>query len=583
MKMQHGRSSLLMVLLLATVVLVVTVRVRIIGDNGVAWQGAINSDGEGYVAYLNGLIIHGDLRSAEAAEQHFTPAGHRHVIQYYAGTALLQAPFFFIAHVVQSASGSVQDKGYELPYQLAIIVSSLFYFILGLHFTRLTLSALGLADRTVALTLLIIALGTGLPYYAIISPAMSHVYGFAAIAWCMYEARRAWTDRPYAPERLMLALAITLLIRPTHVLIIPLLPVVAYGDGKRVLSWIRHQRPAPWFRAALIGTAVLLIQPLAWHAQCGQWWVDPYATEGFHWLQPRIWSVLFGARKGLFFYWPLLLLLLPGIWFLFRNRKDTGLSFAIGLIVIIYLTSTWWSWYYGHGYGMRPFLDLLPLMAVPIGLCIRYLPKRSMPAASVAISVLVGLQVFQSWQYHVGIIHPFNMDREKYRMIFMNPSVEMSGRIGWANMASPYAPHGMEVLKTAHLKEPFTGRDTLHLDTAKAFSPAITLSAAELPQGRTLWVDVSVERSASSIGASNTVDMVYTLRHNGKDRAYGAFPLNDIRSDDDRPWRRWKHGFLIPAARSGEELVVYLWQHGNGTVLIRDLNITISAVRERPE
>jgi len=441
---------------------------------------------------------------------------------------------------------------------------------------------LGLTDRIVALTLMVLVLGTGLPYYAIISPAMSHVYAFAAIAWCTYEARRAWTDRPFAPERLALAVSITLLIRPTHALIIPLLPVVVWGDGRNVLHWIRSQRPAPWLRAAVMGTAVLLIQPLAWHAQSGLWWVDPYATEGFHWSQPRIWSVLFGGRKGLFFYWPLLLLSLPGIWFLFRRRKDIGISFAIGLSVIIYLTSTWWSWYYGHGYGMRPLLDLLPLLAVPIGLSLQSIPGRLMHGATAATVALMGLQVFQTWQYHVGIIHPFNMDREKYSMIFLNTSREASGLFGWANMAAPYAPHGMEVLKAAHLTDPSTGSDTLRLDTTQAYSPAITLSGAELPAGRTLWVEVSVERRAYTIGASNTVDLVYTLRSQGQDRAYASYPMNDIRLDDDRPWRRWNHAFLIPAARPGEELVVYLWQHGEGSVLIRDLHITVSAVRDRP-
>jgi len=191
------------------------------------------------------------------------------------------------------------------------------------------------------------------------------------------------------------------------------------------------------------------------------------------------------------------------------------------------------------------------------------------------------LQVFQSWQYHMGIIHPFNMDREKYGLTFLDHSAEAHGRVGWANMAPPYAPYGMEELKESPLTDPATGSDTLRLDPAQAFSPAITLSGAELPEGRTLFVNVTVERRALVRGASNTVDLVYTLRSKGKDRAYTAYPMNDIRLDDDRTWRTWKHGFVVPPAQQGEELVVYFWQHGSGTVLIRGAHIKVSAVRDR--
>ena len=576
-----ARWSRATVLLVAACTFIMALSVRIIGGDGEAWRSAINSDGEGYVAYLTGLVVHGDLREADGSAQHFTPAGDDRVIQYSAGTALLQAPFYLVAHLVHHATGAQASSGLELPYQLAIVIAAWFYLTLGLFLTRSVLLAVGISDHATALSLLILALGTGLPYYTIISPAMSHVYAFAAVAWCMYEARRAWTGQRFAPERLAAALAIAMLIRPTHALIIPLLPVVALGDGRSLAHWVRHQRVFAWFRAMLIGVGLLLLQPLVWHAQCGLWWVDPYATEGFHWWQPRIWSVLFGARKGFFFYWPLMLLTIPGTWIMFRRNRLIGSLFLLNLLIIVYMTSAWWSWYYGHGYGMRPLLDLLPLLSVPIGLSLQAAPVRSTPYVTGGIVLLLGLQVFQSWQYHMGIIHPFNMDREKYGLIFLDHSAEAHGRVGWANMAQPYAPYGMEVLKESPLTDPATGSDTLRLDPAQAFSPAITLSGAELPKGRTLFVDVTVERRALVRGASNTVDLVYTLRSKGKDRAYTAYPMNDIRLDDDRTWRTWKHGFVVPPAQQGEELVVYFWQHGSGTVLIRGAHIKVSAVRDR--
>ena len=581
------KPSLFVILLAGILCSMGLVRYRFIGDDGQAWRQTVNSDGEGYYAYLTGAFLEGDPSKAQADSAHFTPAGSGRVIQYYGGTALLEAPFFLAARAWSIASGDMDQKAKGFPYQLSIALASLFYLLLGLWLMRKLLIGLAIPEKVIALTLLIIALGSGLLYYAIMIPGMSHVYGFAMIAWTLVEARRAWAGRSFGIQRTSAVFALTLLIRPTHALILLALPLVALADRKPLWPWVREQGLARWLWAALIGVAILMFQPLLWYWQCGLWWVNSYAGEGFDLAHPHIWSVLFGARKGFFFYWPLLLLLFPGLALITWRRPFVGWSTLLSLCLITYVTSSWWSWYYGYGYGMRPLLDILPVLAIPIAVGIAAGRSKMRKAVFWCAIPFLALQIFQSWQYVDGIIHPFNMDREKYAMIFLRSGDRWRNLFGWAYMAPPYAPKGMEVVFDGQVSAPTdTMRETdptsasqIILGPDGHFSPAVALRPPQLPVGETIYVELSCHRKAVERGASDSAELVYSLRRNGQDRVYTAFPLNDIKGLDDRNWRYWRYAFTVPPAKPGEELVIYVWQPRNAVVMLKDLRVKVSAVR----
>lgn len=581
------RRSLLVILLAGILCTTGLVRYRLIGDDGQAWHQTVNSDGEGYYAYLTGAFLEGNPSKAQADSAHFTEAGTGRVIQYYCGTALLEAPFFLAAHAWSIASGGTDPLAKGFPYQLSIALASLFYLLLGLWLLRRLLIGLAIPENVVALTLLIILLGTGLLYYVIMTPGMSHVYGSAMIAWTLVEARRAWTGGSFGIQRTSAAFALTLLVRPTHALILLALPLVALADRRPLWPWVREQGLEKWLWAALIGAAILMLQPLLWYWQCGLWWVNSYAGEGFDWAHPHIWSVLFGARKGLFFYWPLLLLIFPGLVLITWRRPFIGWSALLSLGLITYVTSSWWSWYYGYGYGMRPFLDITPVLAIPIAVGIAAVQSKVRKLVFWCALPFMALQVFQLWQYVDGIIHPFNMDREKYAMVFLRSEDRWRNLFGWAYMAPPYAPNGMEFLFDERLIGPTdtiggsgpTSAALITLGPNEHFSPAVTLQQPQLPINETMYVELSCHRKAVKRGASDTAELVYSLRRNGQDRVYSAFPLNDIKGLNDRNWRYWRHAFSIPPAKPGEELVIYVWQPANSVVILKDLRVKVSAVR----
>lgn len=567
--MRLTRFALMAVALLYVVA---ALRYRVIGTDGQAWRWAINGDGQGYHGMLVGLVLHGNPAKAPINPAFLAPAGDGQVIQYSCGAPLMQAPFFLAAHAIASLRGTVDGAGLGIEYQIGALMSALCWSLLALWLLGRITARAGLPDAVGAFTVLLLGLGTGLIHYAVITPAMSHAYGFAAVSLCLFEAQRVWQGRTSALPRLAIALALAVLVRPTLGLVLLMLPAVALlGPGS-----LRHAlRPQPLATAAIAGVGLLSLQPVLWKLQCGAWFADGYAGEGFNWWRPRIWSVLFGARKGLFFYWPALLLALPALAWALIRRTRAALVMLAGMGLLAFVTSAWWNWYYGHGYGMRPLVDALPVMGLLIAAWLGALSAAWRSTAIALAAPLIALQLFQAWQYEAGIIHPFNMDREKHALILLRADESSRGRFGDANVAELYAPNGMDTLASATL----SGDSVVRLSGASPFTPALRLSGDRLPAGRELFADIELRRRALDPFASDTVLLVFTYATEGRHRMHESFALNDIRRLDDRQWRHWRYAFNMPSALPREEVSIYLWQPGQGRVEVRDLKVTLRAVR----
>ena len=578
-------SSRTVVVITAVLLAVLSIAWRGLGTDGQAWRHVIGGDAEGYHAYMEGLVVQGDLAHVRTAEHHFAPAGDGRVIKYFCGTALLQAPFTITAHVVALALGTADGR--SLPYAIAIMLAGWFYAVCGMLGLRAVLRGLGLHDGDVAFTLALLVLGTGLPYYAVITPGMAHVYGFAMLAWALACAQRAFRS-PHAPALTLLgaAIALLILVRPTDALALLALPAALRRDGSLRTSL---PRAGTLLVPTLVTVALLALQPLLWHAQCGAWWVSPYAGEGFLWDRPMTWSLLFGARKGLFFYWPLLLLVVPGLFVLLRHHRIAAIALITALGATTYVIGCWWIWYYGYSYGARPFIDLLPLFALPIAHLADGLLRSGRGMLLLSSVPLMGLQLFQCWQYEAGLIHPYNMDREKYRMIFLRTDPMLRDAFGGAGRVPPYAPHGLRtVASIGHAGDTLTwsgGRwsgapSAIHaaLDSTEHFTPALIVRNG-LPTEVPLFVEVSLRSRALDRGTTANARLVCTYRNGEQERDYQSWPVNDLPLSDDRGWRPWRYSLIMPAPTTGDELRCYVWLNGPGRMEVRDLRIRVSCPR----
>ena len=114
------------------------------------WTGIFNSDVNGYYLYLPAIIVHKKLdlaftESEELLNQYkafgqfdiYTGKYHengRKYTKYYVGTAVMQVPFFLSALLYSQFSHYLSD-GYSMPFQVAVFLAALFFFLRRLVFS----------------------------------------------------------------------------------------------------------------------------------------------------------------------------------------------------------------------------------------------------------------------------------------------------------------------------------------------------------------------------------------------------------------------------------------------------------------
>jgi hypothetical protein len=108
-----------------------------------------------------------------------------------------------------------------------------------------------------------------------------------------------------------------------------------------------------------------------------------------------IWGVTFSPYRGLFFLSPFLLLILPGLFYLLRDKKwkAEGVVCAAIIVAQLALLSAWYDWRGGFAIGPRNLLNVLPFFMLPVAACVWAWRDRAalvwMVWGSVAVSCLM--------------------------------------------------------------------------------------------------------------------------------------------------------------------------------------------------
>ncbi len=398
------------------------------------WKGILEADAKGYYAYLPAAFIYEDPNfgffDAIEKEKYYNPnfyydyrasANGKTISKYYVGTALVQLPFFLVAHGIAHIWDFDLD-GYSKPYPILINLASVFYLLLGLVFTNRLLAQFQIQARNRAFVLGALLFGTHLFYYSVVEPGMSHIYSFAFIAMFLCYGQRYFSQqRARDILRLGVLLGIIVLIRPVNALVVLSLPFLA-GNWDRfqagLQGFLHHYRQSLF--AALAVASILSTQLVYYKIATGNYFVYAYGEEGFHWLEPNIINILFSYKKGLFLYTPLLFLALFGLVPLYRQNRFRALSWMGFFAVLTYIFSCWWMWYYGGSFSSRVYVEYLPVFAILLALPLQHFqPKPLKRTYIIAIALLVVLCQIQTYQYRYFQIHWSEMTQEKYWEVFL--------------------------------------------------------------------------------------------------------------------------------------------------------------------
>jgi hypothetical protein len=441
-------------------------------------RGVIKYDVISYYSYLPATVIYGDATLGFIEDESFREEnkfwyemlenGNKLVVTSM-GLSYLYAPFFFLAHWLAPLLGQSPD-GFSNIYQLMLIVSGLFYAFLGLILLRSLL--LKYFDPVVTtLVLVAIALGTNLFYYSTREAAMPHSYNFFLITLFLTLVLR-WYKHPVWQNSLLLGLVFGLiaLVRPSNILLF--LFLVLYGvSGWRTFTERVGFYLQRWYLVLLMLAGFFLPwipQFLYWKAVTGHYLFFTYAEKGatFYWAHPHVLESLLSFRKGWLIYTPVMWIALVGIFFLRKWDRSWFLALVVYVLAMIYVQSSWWSWWFGGGFGLRPYISMYPLLAIPMAFVVGHLrlKKRQWAFATITALILVlsAYQLFQTRQFATKAIHYTGTTSRSYfeNFLKLRPTPK-----SWEMLELPdynLARQGIYVnYSTGENKEEWTGMDKM--------------------------------------------------------------------------------------------------------------------------
>ncbi|MCX7985419.1 MAG: hypothetical protein N2662_00575 [Bacteroidales bacterium] len=394
----------------------------------------IDNDVISYYAYLPAFFIYHDIGLTFKDSANFncnytiwgtkTNTG-RYVIKTTMGVAIAYMPFFLITHCILKFA-NYEACGFSPPYKIALIASSLFFLLIGFIFIKRTLKMFIDSDWLIVLTILILGFGTNLYFYSTYSPAYSHVYSFALISIFIYYSILWVKDIHNIKLAVFLGLLIgwISLIRPTNA-VIAVFTITLFFSHRSIKDLYEILRVIVVI--IILAIVVWIPQFLYWKYVTGNYFYYSYAdNERFFFDNPHIISGLFGFRKGFFIYTPVMIFSFIGFYHLYKKSKHLFFSVLLTTIIYLYVTLSWWCWWYGGSLGMRPFIDFYSLWSLSLASFLYFLSRFRIKVLQYVLFACVVLFSFLNLEYtkqiRRGGLHYDSMTWEAYKCTFLSNS-----------------------------------------------------------------------------------------------------------------------------------------------------------------
>ncbi len=578
------------------------------------WQGidakkTIDGDGSGYYAYLTTVLHYKTTdfkqvfnyeksrRGLDYMGHYFHEYNGKTVNKYYMGAALLILPFYLLA-LLYSKIAFLPLDGYNIIFQYAVSLAAAFYLGLGLLFTNALLRTYNIKKPIRLIVVLSLMLGTNLFYYAFFHPSHSHVYSFAAIAGFAYFARNFMlSGRSRHLFIMAFVFGLVGLIRPTNLLLVLLIPFFAndFEQFKQRFKWL-ISKPMPVIWALIAFFLSFGLQPLFNYIQTGDIVLYTYKNEGFHFLNPATFSFLFSYRKGFFLYTPLMLLIFSGLLVMYNRSKYQFYGISAFLVVLIYVLSSWWNWFFGDSYGMRAMIDFYPILAILLAFGFSSLTglKAGRYFLAFFLMLVIPLNLIQAYQYERGIIHPDSMNKEKYWHVFLKTGKEYEQVLGgqpepifkslktyhrldyfmdMENISPLWTNNGIKLSG-----ESYSGMYFAELSTTNAFSPTLVLNGSQIIEmsGSCYMAANLMFRELEPDAAARALIVYAATNRNNQLLFYKVQKLKQMPDDVTNTWRHGTYGMKVPAWNSEvSQVKVYIWNPAAKLFQLDDIAISI--------
>ncbi len=402
-----------------------------------------------YYSYLPAIFIYHDLTLNFTSDAGFkgliypekAPNG-ANMIKTTSGLAILYSPFFFLAHTLALISDWGPADGYSPIYGLFLLLSNIFYTIIGFVFLR-KLLLLYVEDWIVATVLVVLFFCSNLFYYTLYD-AMPHTYLLALINAFLYYIV-LWHKKITLKKSVIVGLlfGLIVLIRPVHMVLFLLFCFYdVYSVETFKAKFKQYSRNIMFLLVlGMCALGVVSIQLMYWKRLSGNFFYWSYGEEHFFWMKPHIIDGLIGFRKGWYIYVPIMLPATVGLFLLKRMSKQWSLVLPVTWMIFTYIILCWWCWWYGGGFSIRPYVDIYGLMAMGLAAVlycistIKHTVFLRFPCF-IAFGILALYSSFVVVQYHYRVIHYDSMNKETWKATFLKIDVPEGG-VYWEKLTPP--------------------------------------------------------------------------------------------------------------------------------------------------
>jgi hypothetical protein len=511
------------------------------------------------------------------------------------------APGFFAGHIIAHLTDYPAD-GFSLPYQRALLVSGMIISLLGLYFSRKILLRF-FNDTITTLSLILIFIGSNLVFFYTYGNDAPHLYLFSLFSVFLWLTIR-WHDQPSKGKAVLLGLVSGLIIasRPSEMILL----IIPFAWGVYNLKTLKEKIRLFTFhyKHLLIAAAgvILLILPqiIYWKVVTGNYFFSPYddPASTLQLSNPQFINTLFGFRKGWFIYAPMMILTLPGLFFMFRKYPGYALPIIIYVLLNTYLIASFTSLI---SFGWRAFIQSYAMLILPMGFFVDFAitrKKLSRFLIFVFLLLLMLLHLFKSWQLVIGVIDGSRMTREYYFATFFKLWASPEDK----KLLLIERPHSaVEVLEKEEEykhrllvlfdfetpeKHRIAHYDTLHvydgqyafrLDSSMQFSPGYEASFRELTENYYAWIRASAWVFAPEEEQMQKMRLVVQFDHKERIYKYRSFKLSEERFGAKAgQWSKIEFDYLTPEVVSkNDRLKVYLWYQGKKPVYVDNLKVEL--------
>lgn len=587
--------------------IIIWLNFKYIPNNIISW------DVFGYYLYLPSIFVYNDLSLNDltalnlANEQYgMTPyyyqfyglANGAHINIYQVGMALLYLPFFLIGHILAPILGYAQD-GFSMPYQYSVWLGGMLYSFIGLLVLRKVLLCI-FTEITTLIVLISIVLGTN---YLLHSTLYASNLMTANFLFTLYAAFLLFTIRWHEEQKLKYIIGIAFfgglmfLARPVELIgfLLPLLwNINNKADLKTRWELIKSKK---WQFYVFFGVFLFLIFIQLFYNRfvSGDFFVSGYKSygeDGFYLYDPHLFNVLFSFRKGWFIYTPIMLFAVIGIFQLRKHKNGIFVPLVIFIFLYLYAVSSWSNWWYAAGFSQRALIQIYPVLALSLAFFIQNLALKKWYLKILVSLVFIGfilLNLFQSWQYSVGILSDSRMTRAYYFDIFGQTSVtEEQKKLLIFDSWSIDEKAPVDSILHKKSKNYFNGfeqnnhqSDTVSSGKGSLFVNSVEyVEALKIPVNQVFKseyaiIEISCQIMPLDTIAKDEIFIVAHLKHHRKAQKYRIYDLSEQELVPNK-WNNILFRYITPEVKGRtDKLEIYFYNKGLRKFYIDNQNITV--------